>query len=125
MKTEKLTVENALAYGQALPYALVRSISSFSLGPTPGTLPPTEELLEARFFSEHEEIRIFHDGDALRALRLTGEPEEEFIDRTFEIENRQFGRSIRLRQSIRYDEDGQAVLNSGRLTGWEGEDPNA
>ena len=79
MKTEKLTVENALALGQALPYALVRSLSSFSLGPTPGSLPPTEELLEARFFSEAEEIRILHDGDALRALRLTDELGEQTI----------------------------------------------
>lgn len=121
MKTEKLTVEEALILGKAFPFALIRSISSFSLGYMPKEFPPTEELLEARFFSDAEEIRIFHDGERLRAVRLTEQDGEETIDSTYKIENKQYGARIHLRQAVRYDEDGQASLSSGRLIGWEGE----
>ena len=47
MKKEALAVNEALAGGMALPYALVRSLSQVSLGPTPGEPPMLDELLEA------------------------------------------------------------------------------
>ena len=120
MKAEKLTLSEALDLGRKQPFALIRSFSAFSLGPTPGVLPPREELLEARFFSESEEYRIIHNGEDLIAVKLTEEPGEDLIDTVLEVENKRFGKKIRIRQIVCFDEDGQAVLGSARLCGWEG-----
>ena len=59
MKKEALAVNEALAGGMPLPYALVRSLSQVSLGPTPGEPPMLDELLETRFFDEKQEVRLF------------------------------------------------------------------
>ncbi len=120
MITEKLAYKNAITLGQKLPFALVRSVSAFSLGRTPDTLPPEEELLEVRFFSETEEYRIFRTEEGLSALRLTDEADEEHTDRELKLENRRYGEKVILRHCIQYDEDGQAALTSGRLARWEG-----
>ncbi len=120
MKKEQLNITAAIERGRTQPYALIRSISSFSLGPTPATLPPTEELLEARFFSEQGEYRIFHNGTELAAVYLTEEPDDEYIESDYTLENDKSQR-IYVRQIIGYDEDGQAVLHSGRLIGWKEE----
>lgn len=119
MKTEKMNINEALEHGREFPFALVRSISSFFIGPTPEELPPTEELLEVRFFSEEGECRIFHTGAELAAVYVTEAPEEEYIDSSFSLENDR-SQSITIRQTISYDDDGQAILSSGRLTTWKG-----
>lgn len=120
MNTERLTITDAIERGRTLPYALIRSISSFYLGPTPLSLPPTEEILEVRFFSAEGEYRIFHNGTELAAVYLTEELDEEYIDSAYVLENNA-AQTIFVRQTIGYDEDGQAVLHSGRLTGWKEE----
>ena len=120
MKAEKMNVHDAIERGRMQPYALIRSISSFSLGPTPAILPPTEEILEARFFSTEGEYRIFHNGTELIAAFFSEEPGEEYVDSRYAIENNK-SQTISIRQVIDYDEDGQAVLHSGRLTGWKEE----
>lgn len=125
MKIRNMTPEDALAFGMVLPYALIRTISSFSLGPTPAAPPALDELLEARFFSAEKEYRILHDGAGLVAVYLTEEPDEEYLEQRFTLANRQFGMRIVMRQPIEYDEDGQAMLRSGRLCGWEGGNQNA
>ena len=68
MKLERLSVEEALRRGQALPWALVRSLGGMSLGAVPETIE-TEELVEARFFDAHTEVRLFRRDGALQARR--------------------------------------------------------
>lgn len=120
MNIQNLTVEEAMRLGRAMPYALIRAYSAVRLGPTPRELPAAEELLELRFFSDGEEIRVFRDGPALRAVRLREQTDAETMDRVLELENPRFGRRVRLRQEIQYDGDGQAFPGPARLCGWEG-----
>ncbi|MBR1496557.1 MAG: hypothetical protein IJ617_02900 [Oscillospiraceae bacterium] len=120
MRIETLTFEEALARGRALPWALVRGLSTVSLGPVPAELPPEEELIELRFFSEQEEIRVFRREDVLCAARMTEEEGADLLDSEMKPENRRFGKKMLLRQTVDYDEDGQARLSSPRLCGWEG-----
>ena len=110
MKSEVLTVEDALERGRVLPWALVRSLSAVVLGPVPEKIQ-TEELMEARFFDSREEIRIF---------RLTEGPEDVVIRRTYAVENPEFGKAITVCYFVEADEDGQCRLSSARLAGWEG-----
>ena len=118
MKTETLTVQEALERGRALPWALVRSLSEVSLGRAPAAIN-MEELIEARFFSPGEEIRVFRTGGVWAAARLKGEPEDSQITRTYDIENPKFGAAITVCYTLETDEDGQTGLATARLTGWE------
>ncbi len=119
MKSEVLTVEDALERGRVLPWALVRSLSAVVLGPVPEKIQ-TEELMEARFFDSREEIRIFRSNGRLRAARLTEGPEDVVIRRTYAVENPEFGKAITVCYFVEADEDGQCRLSSARLAGWEG-----
>ena len=119
MKTETLTVQEALDRGRALPWALVRSLSEVTLGRTPAVID-REELIEARFFSPGEEIRVFRANGVWTAARLEGEPEDSRITRTYGIGNPKFGTALTVCYTLEADEDGQTSLAAARLTGWEG-----
>ena len=93
MKCEHLSVREALSAGGALPFALIRSLSQVTLGHTPVCVEE-DELLEARFFSGEQEIRIFQGADGLRAVRLTGEPSDRVLEQTYKLENKQFGSAL-------------------------------
>ena len=119
MKIITMEPSAALAKGRALPYALVRGLSAETLGPTPAEIP-LEELLEARFFSPTEEIRIFRRDGALEAAALEEDGSETFWDQTYEIANPDFGARITVRSYLDVDEDGQAYWGHARLTDWRG-----
>lgn len=120
MKTESLTVQKALERGRALPWALVRGLSQVTLGPVPADIS-LEEVIEARFFSADEEIRVFRSCGQLRAVRLQGDREDNILERKYEIANeKKFGKSITVCHMLEADEDGQMSLTTARLTGWEG-----
>ena len=118
MNTEVISTEEALHRGLTLPWAFLRCYSTAYLGPTPEQVEQ-EELLEARFFSETEEIRLLRIEGELQSLRRT-DGEEQMIDSSYRIANPRFGRIIRTRRDIVFDEDGQAAFTEPRLCGWEG-----
>ena len=118
MRQETISLQAALEAGQKLPFAWVRSLSQVALGRTPLAVD-LEELLEARFFSRDREIRIFPGEDGLRAVELTGEPEDPVIEEEYPVENPQFGRSITVTRVMDWDEDGQAYIAATRLSGWK------
>jgi hypothetical protein len=119
MKTESMTLSAAMTQGAALPYAYVRSLSSVTLGPAPRSID-LETLLDARFFSQQTEIRIFRQYETWQAVRLTAEPEDRVILRTYDLENPNFGKRITICQVLDTDGDGQTFLATTRLTDWEG-----
>lgn len=119
MKTEIITVQEALDQGTALPWALVRTLSAVSLGPSPAQIDQ-DELIEARFFGPEAEIRLFRINGQLRATLLSAETDDSVIKRTYKIENPTFGRSVTVSYTLKADEDGQVNLTSTRLTRWEG-----
>ena len=118
MKTEELSVQDAIEQGMALPWALVRSLSSVTLGLTPAEVDQ-EELLEARFFHAEEEIRVFQVDGRLRAARLCAETKDSRIERTYQISNPKFGKRLTVSYELEADEDGQTYLSVARLVGWE------
>lgn len=120
MKTETLSVREALERGRALPWAWVRSFSEVTLGEVPAEID-LEELIEARFFSAGEEIRVFRAGGGLRAAGLRGEPDDDQITRTYAVENPKLGKTVTMCFLLEADEDGQTNLTAARLTGWEGD----
>ncbi len=119
MKTEPMEVQSALERGLALPYALVRSLSRVTLSPTPETVDP-RELIEACFFSDREEIRVFQGEDGLQAVRLLEEAEDDSLPDAYPLMDPVFGKEVTLCRELAYDEDGQAYVAVTRLTGWKG-----
>lgn len=119
MKTEPMDVREALDRGQALPFALVRSLSSVTLGPTPETVD-LEELIEARFFSAGEEVRIFQGEAGLQAVCLSTEKEDVTIEKEHKLADPAFGESVTVRQVLDFDGDGQAYVACILLAGWKG-----
>lgn len=115
----KLEVNKALERGLSLPYALVRSLSEVTLGPAPASVD-LDELLEVRFFSEQEEIRIFQGEEGLQAVRLPDVEGGAALPVTCKLMNPIFGCEITLCREVAFDEDGQAYVSGLRLTGWEG-----
>ena len=81
MKVADMALKDALAQGEKLPYLLVRSLCKVTLGPAAGNLE-TADLTEARFFSAIEEIRIFRQDGALRAVSLREEDGELYAGHT-------------------------------------------
>ena len=119
MKVDRsLSVQHALELGAALPWALVRSLSQVTLGPAPAAVD-TDELIEARFFSADEEIRLFRADGGLRAAHLTAEPDDSTIVQVRRIENPAFGGALTVSSTLQADEDGQMNIAYTRLAGWE------
>lgn len=119
MRTEELTIAEALTRGRTLPYALLRCCGSFTLGPTPEELS-TEELIEARFFDDTTEVRLLRRNGALTGVLLQRTPEDVVIEETRRIQNQRLGRKILLRRFLDWDEDGQTYVRAVCLAGWEG-----
>ena len=119
MSVEVMDVQTALERGVKLPCALVRSLSAVSLGPVPAEIS-TEDLLEARFFSAEEEIRLFRRDGTLRAARVADAPGEIYADQDCEIANPALGAGITVRTFMEFDGDGQAYWGHSRLKDWRG-----
>lgn len=120
MKQEKITVQQALQAGRALPFAMIRALSQVTLGHTPAGIAE-EELLEARFFDAEQEIRVFRYGDELRAVRLCAEADDRILYKTCRIANKRFGGSLTAAQLLESDEDGQTYIAATRLVDWKEE----
>lgn len=78
-------------------------------------------LLEARFFSDAEELRLFRLDGSLRAVLAAETDGDRWLEETCEIANKdKFGGSVTVRRVMDFDEDGQAYVAFTRLSGWEG-----
>ena len=120
MKPEYLSFEEGLRRGKELPFAWICSMSSVSLGKTPREIG-TDELLEARFFDEDQEIRLFQREEKWKAVSFVRKPEDSVLENWYPvIKEEKFGRKILVRQYMDTDEDGQTIVTSTCLAGWEG-----
>ena len=79
-----------------------------------------DELLEARFFDEKQEVRLFRREGVLCAARLVCEEGDSWIDKTYEVENKDLGEQVTVRHFLAFDEDGQCYISTSCLTGWKG-----
>ena len=122
MTFEKLAAEEAVQRGLTLPFALLRSISSVSLGNTPAQIE-TDELLEARFFSDVQEVRLFRRDGQLQGAVLKQEAAKNYWEKAYRVENPALGSEIVVRYELEADEDGQTYVSAARLAGWKGGTP--
>ncbi len=121
MKFDVMEPKTAFAQGLLLPFSFIRYLSGVTLGPTPANVD-TEELLEARFFDERCEIRVFQYDDTLFAARLEEEADDIILQNEYLLDNPKFGVCVieRCYLDTETDEDGQSFISAVRLAGWRG-----
>lgn len=117
--SDSTQVDRALERGLAMPWAMIRSFSQVTLGPTPRSVD-LDELLEARFFSPEAEVRIFRGESGLQTACVEAEEGDVTLERRCGHLNALFGSAVTMRSTLGFDEDGQAYVANTRLTGWEG-----
>ena len=123
MKEKILTIEEGLAEGRKLPFAFLRFLDKTTLGKTPDSVN-TDTLLEARFFDEKTEVRIFRREDDLCAALLQEEDTDRLLVKTYAAADKKFGSKITVKCDLSSDEDGQTFVKSVRLSHWEGGEGN-
>ena len=119
MTFERLTAEEAIRRGLMLPFALIRTVSSISLGNTPAQIE-TDELLEARFLSDVQEVRLFRRDGQLQGAVLKQEAAKNYWEKAYRVENPVLGSELVVRYELEADEDGQTYVSAARLAGWKG-----
>ena len=119
---ETLTAEDAIQRGLRLPFALLRSVSGISLGNTPDQIE-ADELLEARFFSDTQEVRLFRQDGQLRGAVLNQDADKNYWEKAYRVENPALGSEIIVRSELEADEDGPTSVSTARLAGWKGGAP--
>ena len=119
MKYENLELQEGLEKGLKMPYAFISSLSFVSLGYTPENID-LSELIEARFFNDKEEIRIYSNEEILNAVYLKEEAEDKNISKVYVLKDNSFGNEITVKYDLDIDEDGQTYIHSTRLSDWKG-----
>ena len=119
MKYENLELQEGLEKGLKMPYAFISSLSFVKLGYTPENVD-LSELIEARFFNDKEEIRIFSNEGILNAVYLKEDAEDRNISKVYILKDSSFGKEITVKYDLDIDGDGQTYIYSTRLYGWKG-----
>lgn len=122
MRTEPLDAKQALAQGRAMPFVYVRTLSGVWLGPAAGAAPDAfrpETLLEARFFGDGTELRLFRNEGGLHAVRLILEDGDDCVSETIQPDHPRFGGAVTVCTVLDYDGDGQAYRKATLLTDWK------
>ena len=114
---DKLEVFSAKERISKLNYARVQELSDYWIGRVIDMRETDEsEIVEARFFSESEEVRFFRQDGILSAVRVA-DGDAEFIDEEFVLSDRfsAAGKSVTVRYYLEEDEDGQIYVSATRL----------
>ena len=79
----------------------------------------SDEILEARLFSENGELHIFRQDDDLICKEFKETGDEDYIERRYELEKKYktLGNNLIVREYVKYDDDGQAYIVLTRLAG--------
>ena len=105
-------------------YAYIRKTDRVIIGGNNNEEFDTNGLIEARFFCQNGEFRVFPDenGEFKTAVTEFNDGADNETDREFDIDGKKFGKKITVRYIIGKDEDGQAYIKNVCLKKWEGYD---
>ena len=120
MRIVEMSVAQALEQAAQEPYAYITRLSQVELGPNPEHFS-MDEVLEARFFGPHREIRIYQEANDFAGVMLEEEEDDVFLERIAQLRQPRFGKALTMRQYVVYDADGQGSIRDIRLVKWEGD----
>lgn len=123
-KKKLLSLEDAKIHAQTLSYGLVYQFNRILIGSVEQVKDKIQwdECLEARFFSEKEEVHFFERNGIFAAVSISDETEETTCTRTKNVKLKPlFATSgwneMVIKEYIAFDEDGQAYIELTRLAG--------
>lgn len=121
-RIEKTDFEEALRHAAEYDLALIYEIGGIRLCDT-RSLPGTDwtECQEARFFAEDRELHLYEQDGEMTALEIYDDGDDNTIVKRYKLDQRfrQVGKILRVKEYIKYDEDGQAFIALTRLCGIE------
>ena len=117
--TELKYIEEAVERGKTMQYGLIHYLSEVVFKPADEIKEVNlEECLEARFFKEDEEIRIFRKNESLVAKHIKDigpQSDSEIVFYNLDNAFRKMGRKVGVKEYYKKDEDGQAIVTLTRL----------
>ena len=116
----KISFDEAKDRIREYSYSLIYMLDGIKVNREPVSSVDWEECMEARFFGEKGELRIWRDGSDYQAAEVT--QNGEYINEDYEIAKRyqDAGKKLSVRKYIDYDSDGQAFVKSTLLYNLEG-----
>lgn len=97
--------------GKNYPDALIYCMSSLYVGKTGEFSDKVEEIVEARFFDEKQELHIFWQDEQIKGCQVRDEEGDTIIKKEWDIlEGKKKNSKMYVKQFIEYDEDGQAMI---------------
>lgn len=114
---EKMELDTAKEMAGSLKYASIQTVSGYSIGKASGFADINEkETMDARFFSESEEIRFFRKNNCITAVKIS-DGDAEYIDENVALGEKfsTVGRFVTVRKYLEADEDGQMFVSATRL----------
>ena len=73
------------------------------------------ECIEAKFFNEDEELRLWRESGELVAVRYSGQGDHIDVDYPLDSRFSDKWNEIHIRQYLDYDDDGQAYITGTRI----------
>lgn len=100
-------------------YALIYKFDGIILDETKNVNDPDfSDCLEARFFNEDKELRVWRENDALKFAAVSFDGDH--IDVSYELDKRfsNMGNTVIIRQYLDHDDDGQTYIKSSIVAGF-------
>lgn len=117
-KCEEVTTDELDKKVKEYEYALLHMISEQKFRKVE-ELPETEweECIEARFFSEQGELHIFDADGERKAVAVEDDGDDLVYEKMYQLDGkyRKLGEYIVVQEYLKYDEDGQLVVELTRL----------
>lgn len=100
-------------------YALIYMFDRIILDETKNVKEPDfHDFLEARFFDEDRELRVWRENGEFKSSSLSFDGDH--IDVSYELDKRfsNMGNTVRIRQFLDQDDDGQTYIKSSTVIGF-------
>ena len=108
-----IDVDKAAADALKKPFAVILEMSSVYSGSTGQDWKLSDELLEAHFFDEDEEIRIFNSDGEMKAVCIYESPDEVSSTKICRIDGSKD--EVVIKQILAADNDGQYSIRAMRM----------
>ena len=118
MKRTVMEELQAMRRAEQMPFCRITTQDAITVGRTPAAVP-WQQVTEAVFFNEKEQLTLKRSGAAWQAVLLEDEPQDEFLPEEQRGLLPAFGGVLTVRQAVEYDDDGQARRGVLRLVSWK------
>lgn len=114
----KITIDEMKSQIVQMKYGLIYEISNVIFDRMENIADiDWDEFVEGYFFDDKAQIHVYDTEDGLQAVCFAEPSESEFVDKEYELTGKyqSVGNSIKKREYLNFDEDGQVYVEYTRL----------